>query len=174
MLWRKPFSRQQTDFLNISKLEHRSWKPLKKWNSPAIQGMRKNGYVCGGATENVYRRVRVPFPSLWRVDWYVAQLWLFIKMVFEDTTAKRDLLTSLPWNTREKDILFLWALLKRPNCRSPIDWWHCHESKVTFQLGKLRSWGQEHNEGGKGGGIIREPNHYGCPGKSLQCHKCFL
>jgi len=94
ILWRKPFSRQQTAFLNTSKIEHRSWKPLKKWNSPAIQGMRKNSYVCGRATENVYRRVRVPFPPLRRVDWYVAQLRLFIRMVFEDTTAKGDLLTS--------------------------------------------------------------------------------
>ena len=70
VLWRKPFSRQQIAFLNTSKIEHRSWKPLKKWNSPALQGKRKNGYVCGGATEEVHRPVWVPFPPLWRVNWY--------------------------------------------------------------------------------------------------------
>ena len=62
VLWRKPFSRQQIAFLNTSKIEHRSWKPLKKWKSPALQGKRKNGYVCGGATEEVSRPVWMPFP----------------------------------------------------------------------------------------------------------------
>ena len=28
-------------------------KAAKEWKSPAIQGMLKNGYVCGGATEDV-------------------------------------------------------------------------------------------------------------------------
>jgi len=35
----------------------------------------------------------------------VAQLCLFIRIVFEDMTAKGDLLTYLPGHTREEDIL---------------------------------------------------------------------
>ena len=37
------------------------------------------------------------------------------------TRPPKGIHSPLPWNTREKDILFLWALLKRQNCRSPID-----------------------------------------------------
>ena len=44
------------------------------------------------------------FLPLSRVDWYVTRLCLFIRMVFEDMTAKEDLLPSLPGHTREKDI----------------------------------------------------------------------
>jgi len=112
---------------------------------PWIQGMRKNGYACGGANEEVYRRVWVRFPPLWRVDWYVAQSFLFIRMVFEDMTAK-DLLTSLPGHTREKDILMLlWAMLARQNCRSSTDVGDI--ATKVMSLWKLRSQGQGRNEG---------------------------
>jgi len=121
ILWRKPFSRQQIAFLNISKTERRSWK-LLKWNFPAIQGMRKNGNVCGGATEEVYRRVWVLFHPLWQVDWYAAKLCLFIRMVLT-TWLPKKIYSPLCQVIPEKRIflMLLWALLKRQNCRSPID-----------------------------------------------------
>ena len=61
-LSRNTFSRQRIAFLNTSKIERRSWKPLEEELSRNTC-RRKNGYVCGGPAEEVYRRVWVPFPT---------------------------------------------------------------------------------------------------------------
>jgi len=109
-----------------------------------------------------WRSVRVPFLPFWRVDWYVAQLCLFISMVSEDMTAKKRSNPSLLGYTREKDIFNIFVGFVKET-KLPLSnwcWWHCHESQVTFRLGKLRSWRQGRYEGGKGT-IPMEPNHCG-------------
>ena len=48
---------------------------------------------------------------------------------------------SLQGHNREKDVGFV------KETKLPLSnwcWWHCHESQVTFRLGKLHSWGQGH------------------------------
>jgi len=70
-------------------------------------------------------------------------------MFFEGITAKEDLLTSLSGYIREKHIFnVLWALLKRQNCRSPIDVGEiATKVQSLFNLENSRFWGQGRYEG---------------------------
>ena len=166
MLWRKPFSRQQIAFLNTSKIEHRSWKSLKKRNFRAQYKAAERMAMYGEEQLRKFiNACECLFLPLWRVDWYVTHLSLFIRMFYEDMTAKEVLLTSLPRHTREEDIFNVFVGFVKET-KLPLSnwcWWHCHESQVSFRLGKPRSWGQGRNEGCKGETISRDPNH--CRGR---------
>jgi len=94
-------------------------------------------------------------------------------MVFEDMTAKQDLLTSLPEHTREKDIFnVLWALLKRKNCRSPINFCNiATKVKSLFDLENSALGDRGVTRGAKRKQFPGIRITVGDAGKSQQCHK---
>ena len=74
----------------------------------------------------------------------VAQLCVFIRIPFEDMNSKEGLLIILSFigHTRDEDISIAFVGFVRET-KLPLFfwcWWHCHQSQVTFRLGKLHCW----------------------------------
>ena len=174
ILWREPFSRQQIAFLNTSKIEHRSWKSLKKRNFRAQYKAAERMAMYGEEQLRKFiNACECLFLPLWRVDWYVTHLSLFIRMFYEDMTAKEVLLTSLPRHTREEDIFNVFVGFVKET-KLPLSnwcWWHATKVKSVFDLENPALGGKGVMRGAREKQFPGIRITVGGAGKSQQCHK---
>jgi len=148
-LWRKPFSRQRIVFLVTLKIKQWSRRPLKEMQISHSTTKRRCEEMAVDVEEQLRKDIdacecfSLQFDeSTDMVD--VAQLCVFIRIVFEDMSTKEELLTILPLkgHTRGKEIfnafmgfvceikLALFKLIsittdRAPAMLGPHQWVHC-------------------------------------------------